>query len=135
MLEEREGDKREQVPIALKNVSPAIPKRESKLQELIEDRSRMGCEGLLAKPWNLRAESTLREFLFERGNQWFRTIRQDSKKWTTEVWAGVYGFPKDKGEGWASRRDNFMWENSERIRIRRTDSIQGIDGILGRGES
>ena len=59
MLEEREGDEREQVPIPLKNVSPAIPKRESELKELIEDLSRMGCEGLLAKPWNLQAEATL----------------------------------------------------------------------------
>ena len=71
MPEEREGDEREQVPIPLKNVSPAIPKRKSELKELIEDFSRMGCEGLLAKPWNLKAESTLREFMFERGNQWF----------------------------------------------------------------
>ena len=28
----------------------------------------MVCEGLLAKPWSLRSEVTLREFLFERGN-------------------------------------------------------------------
>ena len=32
---------------------------------------RMGCKGLLSKPWSLRSEATLREFLFERGNQWF----------------------------------------------------------------
>ena len=71
MPEDREGDEREQVPIPLKNVLPAIPKRELEPKELIEDLSRMGCEGLLAKPWNLWAEATLREFLFERGNQWF----------------------------------------------------------------
>ena len=91
----------------MKPVSPAIPKRESELKELIEDLSRMGCEGLLAKPWNLRAEATLREFLFERGNQWIRTMRQDPEKWTSDVWFGVYGFLKGKDEGWASRRDNF----------------------------
>ena len=67
----------------------------------------MGCKGLLAKPWNLRAEATLREFLFERGNQWIRTMRQEPEKWTSEVWAGVYGFPKGKGEGWAGRRDSY----------------------------
>ena len=97
----------EQVPIPLKNVSPAIPKKESELKELIEDLSRMGCGGLLAKHMNLRAEATLREFMFERGNQWFRTIRQDPDKWTPEVWVEVYGFPPGKGEGWASRRDSF----------------------------
>ena len=80
MPEAQEEDEEEQVPIPIKNVSLAIPKRESKLKELIEDISRMGCEGLLAKPWNLQAEATLREFLFGKGNQWFRTIRQDPKK-------------------------------------------------------
>ena len=66
MPEEQEEDEMEQVLIPLKNVSPAIPKRESELKELIEDLSRMGCEGLLTKPWNFRAEATLHEFFFER---------------------------------------------------------------------
>ena len=48
MLEVREDD--DLVPIPLKNVAPAITKRESELKELIEDLTRMGCEGLLAKP-------------------------------------------------------------------------------------
>ena len=59
MPEAREEDELEHVPIPLKNVSPAILKKESDLKELI-DLSRMGCGGLLAKPWNLRAEATLR---------------------------------------------------------------------------
>jgi hypothetical protein len=88
-------------------VSPAIPKSELELKELVEDLTRMGCEGLLAKPWNLRSEETLREFLFERWNQWFRTLRQDPENWTAEVWAEVYGYSPRKGEGWASRKDNF----------------------------
>ena len=66
----------------------------------------MGCEGLLSKPWGLRSEATLREFLFERGNQWFRTMWQDPEKWTAEAWAEVYGFMPRKGEGWASRKDS-----------------------------
>ena len=53
MLEARKEDEIEQVPIPLKNVSVAILKKESELKELIEDLSRMGCEGLLAKAWNL----------------------------------------------------------------------------------
>jgi hypothetical protein len=107
MPEAREEDEREQVPIPVKPVTPATPKRDSELKELIEDLSRMGCEGLLAKPWNLRAKTTLREFLFERGNQWLWTMKQEPEKWTPEVWAGVYGFPKGKGEGWANRRDSY----------------------------
>jgi hypothetical protein len=42
------------------------------LKELVEDLTGMGCEGLLAKPCNLQSEATLRKFLFERGNQWFK---------------------------------------------------------------
>ena len=48
MPEVREED--ELVPIPLRNVVPAVMKRESKLKELIEDLTRMGCEGLLVKP-------------------------------------------------------------------------------------
>jgi hypothetical protein len=86
MLEVREEDEREEMPISFKNVSPAVPEKESELEELIDDLRRMGCEGLLQKPWNVRTELTLREFKYERGNQWERTIRQDSEKWTAEVW-------------------------------------------------
>jgi hypothetical protein len=107
MPEAREEDEVEQVPIPLKNMLHAIPKSESELKVLIEDLTRIGCEGFLAKPWNLRSEAILREILFERGNQWFRTIRQDPEKWTAEVWAEVYKFSPRKGEGWASRKDSF----------------------------
>jgi hypothetical protein len=77
MPEVREEDEREQVPIPLKN--------DSELKELVEDLHRMGCDGLLGKPWNLRSEATLGEFMYERGNQWFQTLRQDPEKWTAEV--------------------------------------------------
>ena len=68
----------------------------------------MGYEGLLAKPWNLRNEDVLREFLFDRGNQWFRTIRHDLERWIAEVWADVYMFMSRKGQGWAGRKDTFF---------------------------
>jgi hypothetical protein len=72
MSEVREKNEREQMSIPLKNVSPAVPKDESELEELIKDLRRMGCDGLLGKPWNLRSETTLREFKYERGNQWIQ---------------------------------------------------------------
>jgi hypothetical protein len=50
MPEAWEEDEVEQVPIPLKNVSPAIPKNDLELKELVEDLTRMGCEGLLSKP-------------------------------------------------------------------------------------
>ena len=53
-------DRREPIPILLKALIPAIPKKDEELQALAEDLRVMGCEGLLAKPWNLRAEDTLR---------------------------------------------------------------------------
>ena len=67
MPEARAEDVRKPMPIPLKAVIHAIPK-DSKLQALAENLRVMGCEGLLAKPWNLRAEDTLRVFKFERGN-------------------------------------------------------------------
>jgi hypothetical protein len=50
MPEAREEDEVEQVPIFLKNVSPAIPKSESELKELVEDLIWMGCEGFSPNP-------------------------------------------------------------------------------------
>ena len=104
MPEVREDD----VPIPLKNVMHAVPKRESELKELIKDLTRMGCQGLLAKPWNLRSEATLREFLSERGNQWERIMWQVLELWTVEVWADVYGFALRRGKGWANRKDTYF---------------------------
>ena len=68
MPEARAGDRREPIQIPLKAVIPAVPKKDKELQALAEDLQVVGCEGLLAKPWNLRAEDTLRVFKFERGN-------------------------------------------------------------------
>ena len=67
----------------------------------------MGCEGLLTKPLNLRNEAMLREFLFERGNQWERTMR-DPEQWTGDAWADVYSFVLWKGEGWVSWKDTYF---------------------------
>ena len=108
MPEARAGDRREPIPIPLKAVIPAIPKKDEELQALAEDLRVMGCEGLLAKPWNLRAEDTLKEFRFERGNQWLGTKRRDSDNWTPYVWNRVYGFPRGVGEGWAGCRDGLF---------------------------
>ena len=61
------------IPIPVKALVPTIPKDDRELQELAEDLRIMGCEGLFAKPWNLNAKEALREFKYERGNQWDRT--------------------------------------------------------------
>ena len=50
MPEPREGDEREPFPILLKNVVPVVPKKESELQEVIEDLRFRGCEGCSPNP-------------------------------------------------------------------------------------
>ena len=32
-------------------------------------------------------------------------MRHDQDRWTPDVWARVYGFPRGRGEGWAGRQD------------------------------
>ena len=59
----------------------------------------MVTKGLLLKPWNPRNEVVLREFMFKRGNQWERTMGRDLDLWTAEIWAVMYGFAPQKGEG------------------------------------
>ena len=78
---------------------PAIPTEDEELQELGEDLRIMGCEGLLAQPWNVQEDKVLREFKFKRGNQWIGTKRRDSENWTPDTWARVYGFQRGVGEG------------------------------------
>ena len=73
----RAEDLMDPIPILIKALVPAIPRDDRELQELAEDLRIMGCEGLLAKLWNLQSEETLREFKYERGNQWDRTKRKD----------------------------------------------------------
>ena len=70
----------------------------------------MGCDGLLARPWNVQSKDMLREFLFLRGNQWDETTRSDPKNWTPDTWAKVYGFKRGIKEGWAGRRDGLFAE-------------------------
>ena len=108
MSEARVEDWREPILVPLKAVILAIPKKNKELQAPAEDLRVMGCEGLLAKPWNLQAENTLREFKFERGNKWLGTKRRDPNSWTPEVKNRVYGFPRWVREGWAGRRDGLF---------------------------
>ena len=68
----------------------------------------MGCEGLLAKLWNIQSEDMPREFLCLRGNQWDKTTRRDPKNWTPDTWAEVYGFKRGIKEGWAGRKDGLF---------------------------
>ena len=68
----------------------------------------MGCEGRLGRPWNVQSDDVLREFKFERGNQWERTNWRDSEHWIPDTWAKVYVFERGIGEGWAGRKDGLF---------------------------
>ena len=67
MPEARPEDMREPIPTPLKHLVPAIPTDDEELRELREDLRIMGCEGLLAQPWDVQDAEVLREFKFEKG--------------------------------------------------------------------
>ena len=56
-------------PVSLKSVNPVVPKDKKEKEQLLEDLTQMGCEGLLAEPWTLRSEEMAQEFLQPRSNQ------------------------------------------------------------------
>ena len=46
----------ENLSVSLKSIVPVVPKDEKEKQQLEEDLTRMGCEGLLMEPWALKSE-------------------------------------------------------------------------------
>jgi hypothetical protein len=108
MPEVRAEDMREPIPIPMKPLVPAIPTNDEELRDLGADLRIMGCEGLLGQPWNVQEDHVLREFKFERGNQWLGTKRREPDNWTPDTWARVYGFQRGVGEGWACRKDGLF---------------------------
>ena len=108
MPEARPEDMRESIPIPLKPLVPAIPTDDEELRELGEDLRSMGCEGLLTQPWGVQDDKVLREFKYERGNQWIGTKRRDPENWNPNTWARVYGFQRAVGAGLAGRKDGLF---------------------------
>ena len=47
----------ENLCVSLKSVVPVVPKDEKEKQQLVEDLTQMGCEGLLVEPWALKSEA------------------------------------------------------------------------------
>jgi hypothetical protein len=108
MPEVRAEDMREPISIPMKPLVLAIPTDDEELRDLGADLRIMSCEGLLGQPWNVQEDHVLREFKFERGNQWIGTKRRDPDNWTPDTWARVYGFQRRVGEGWTSRKDGLF---------------------------
>ena len=94
--------------MALKAVVPSIPKNAKEDRELLEeDLWRIGCHGLMGKPWGLCMEDLVVVLLGDKDNQWHGTVRQAPEKWTAKEWRKVYSFAKE-GEGMSSRTDRFI---------------------------
>ena len=77
MPEARAEDMREPIPVQTKPFIPTIPTNDKELLDLRQDLRAMGCGGLLDKNWNVQSDVVLKEFRFERGNQWERNKKRD----------------------------------------------------------
>ena len=94
-------------PLILRSVVPAIPKEPGERAYLEEDLTRIGCIGLLNKPWMVKEEKMVRELIVGAPNQYEGTIRARPKTWDPGRWREAYGFSAG-GEGFASRTDKFI---------------------------
>ena len=93
--------------MAFKVVVPGVPKSAKDRELLEEDLQRIGCHGLMEKPWRLRMEEMVTELLGDKNNRWHGTVGQALEKWTAKEWRKVYRFAKE-GEGMASRTYQFI---------------------------
>ena len=94
-------------PLILRSVVPAIPKERRERAYLEEDLTRIGCIGLLNKPWTVKEEKIVRELIVGAPNQYGGTIRARPETWDAGRWREAYGFSAG-GEGFASRTDKFI---------------------------
>ena len=95
------------VQISLKALVPVVPKTPTARRELEEDLERIGCAGLLNKPWNIKDEGMVRKLLEGAPNQFDHTIQCKLGKWIALVWREAYGF-KPEGYGWTSRTNKYI---------------------------
>ena len=64
-----------QVVILIQAVIPAIPRVPKDWIELEEDLKRIGCHGLLKKPWNLKDKGMVQELIVGVPNQYDNTVK------------------------------------------------------------
>ena len=80
---------------SLKSIALAIPIKDEEKLHLMEDLTKMGCEGLILEPWALKSEAMVQEFQAQCSNESGGTIRRDPEHWTADSWAEVYNFRKE----------------------------------------
>ena len=61
--------------VSLRMVKPVVPTDPREKAELEEDLGQMGCEGFLARPWNLKDEEIVREVIGVPLKKWKGTSR------------------------------------------------------------
>ena len=93
--------------VSLKSIVPAIPRNHEEKKLLVEDLTKMGCEGVLLEPWALKSKAMVQEFQEKRSNEWKGTICRDLEYWTAESWIEVYSFQKE-GRKRAKRTEKWM---------------------------
>ena len=57
------------IPVSLKSVYPAIPKKDKEKMQLVDDLTKMGWEGLILEPWEVKSEAMVQEFQAKRSNE------------------------------------------------------------------
>ena len=82
-------------PISLKFVALAIPRNDEEKKMLVEDLTKMDCEGLLLEPWALKSKAMVQEVQGKRSNKWEDIIQRDLEHWMADFWAEVYNFRKE----------------------------------------
>ena len=45
------------IPVSLKSVYPIIPRKDEEKLQLVDDLTKMGCEGLIVEPWEVKSEA------------------------------------------------------------------------------
>ena len=108
-------------PLILRSVVLAIPKEPGERAYLEEDLTRIGCIGLLNKPWTVKEEKMVRELIVGAPNQYEGTIRAQPEIWNAGRWREAYGFSAG-GEGFASRTDKFIGGNAAMPQTQKTGS-------------
>ena len=101
------------VHVSLRNVTPVILGDEGERAMLKSDLHNIGCAGLLERPWNLKNEEFIQQFVMirehklEHSNIFDTTIRDRPEEWTIGVWREVYDFLLGGG-GMANRTDQYV---------------------------
>ena len=93
--------------ISLQIVAPSIPHDKEEKEQLLQDLTCMGYEGLLKEPWALKSRAMEQDFLQPCSNQWEGTIRRLPDKWMADSWAEVYSIQKE-GRTIAGRTDRWI---------------------------